>query len=316
MAVMVVLPTPPFAETTERIILLPNTKKKGLKRKGKVFLGTIFLNGLPPKEMMPKIPTGIESLDLALGGGIPAGSLILLVGESGAGKSEFTYTVTANINSMREDPSLLPSGFDVVLPEHVWYATFGRSEEGVLSDVRGKFSEDFYERFTKGTLFREFFTVPSRLTSFHEWIASVISNGGHIKLRREVFSSLARFLEREGPGMMVVFHTLTDLSLLFRKGEEMEFVSFLQSLREICREWNVTVLAILASGILSADVEALLVSNADGVFSFEIQGEELTRRTLFSCKRMRGATISPEPFELTVTPDGVELTRLRTLAGR
>ncbi len=265
---------------------------------------------------MPRIPTGIESLDLALGGGIPSGSLVLLVGESGGGKSEFTYTVTANINSMREDPSLLPPGFDLVLPEHVWYATFSRSEEGVLSDVRGKFNEDFYERFTRGTLFREFLTVPSRLTSFHEWVASVISDGGHVKLRREVFTALARFLEREGPGMMVVFHTLTDLSMLFRKGEEMEFVSFLQSLREICREWNVTVFAILASGIFSPDVEALLISNADGVFSFEVQGGELARRTMFSCKRMRGTTISPEPFELTVTPDGVELTRLRTLAGR
>jgi KaiC/GvpD/RAD55 family RecA-like ATPase len=104
--------------------------------------------------------------------------------------------------------------------------------------------------------------------------------------------------------------------MLFRKGEEMEFVSFLQSLREICREWNVTVFAILASGIFSGDVEALLISNADGVFSFEVQGGELARRTMFSCKRMRGTTVSPEPFELTVTPDGVELTRLRTLAGR
>jgi KaiC/GvpD/RAD55 family RecA-like ATPase len=266
--------------------------------------------------MMPRIPTGIESLDLALSGGIPSGSLVLLVGESGAGKSEFCYTVTANVNSMREDPSLLPAGFDLVLPERIWYATFSRSEEGVLSDVRGKFSEDFYERFTRGTFFREFLTVPSRLTSFQEWVAGVISDGGHIKLRREVFSALARFLEREGPGTMVVFHTLTDFSMLFRKGEEMEFVSFLQSLREICREWNVTVFAILASGIFSGDVEALLISNADGVFSFEVQGGELAKRTMFSCKRMRGTTVSPEPFELTVTPDGVELTRLRTLAGR
>ncbi len=265
---------------------------------------------------MPKIPTGIEGLDLALGGGVPSGSLILLLGESGAGKSEFVYTVTANCNSMKEDPSLLPEGFDLVLPDNIWYATFARSQEGVLQDVRGKFSEDFSERFTRGTLFREFLTIPARLSSFSEWVSDLVSDGGHVKLRRDIFSTLARFLEREGPNSLVIFLTLTDIAMLFKRGEEMEFVSFLQSLREICRGWNATVFAILATGIFGKDVEALLISNADGVFLFETQGGEVARRNMFSCKKMRGTNITPEPFELTIGPDGVELTRVRTLAGR
>ena len=38
-----------------------------------------------------KMPTGIESLDPILDGGVPRGSVILLTGDLGAGNNEFVY---------------------------------------------------------------------------------------------------------------------------------------------------------------------------------------------------------------------------------
>ena len=43
-----------------------------------------------------RMPTGIASLDPILDGGIPPGSMILLLGEIGAGNYEFAYSSTVN----------------------------------------------------------------------------------------------------------------------------------------------------------------------------------------------------------------------------
>jgi len=51
---------------------------------------------------MPKIPmyaTGIEPLDEALGGGIEIGSLVLIGGESGTGKSYLTMEILCNVST-------------------------------------------------------------------------------------------------------------------------------------------------------------------------------------------------------------------------
>jgi KaiC/GvpD/RAD55 family RecA-like ATPase len=39
-----------------------------------------------------RIPTGIESLDNIIEGGLPSGSIVLLLGELGAGDFEFAIT--------------------------------------------------------------------------------------------------------------------------------------------------------------------------------------------------------------------------------
>jgi len=41
---------------------------------------------------LSRIPTGIDSLDYILQGGLPAGSLVLLLGDLGAGDFEFAIT--------------------------------------------------------------------------------------------------------------------------------------------------------------------------------------------------------------------------------
>ena len=43
-----------------------------------------------------RMPTGIASLDPILDGGIPPGTMILLLGEIGAGNYEFAYSSTVN----------------------------------------------------------------------------------------------------------------------------------------------------------------------------------------------------------------------------
>ena len=44
-----------------------------------------------------KVPTGIADLDSIVGGGFPEGSLVLLLGDIGAGTQEYVYTAASKI---------------------------------------------------------------------------------------------------------------------------------------------------------------------------------------------------------------------------
>ena len=51
---------------------------------------------LMPQAVKQRMPTGISSLDPILEGGVPPGSVILLLGDLGAGNSEFVYSSVVN----------------------------------------------------------------------------------------------------------------------------------------------------------------------------------------------------------------------------
>ena len=77
------------------------------------------------------MPTGIESLDPILDGGVPWGSVILLIGDIGAGNYEFVYSSLVNILKVRKgDP---PEGS--IVPKEVRYVSFTRLKEDVKQEI-------------------------------------------------------------------------------------------------------------------------------------------------------------------------------------
>ncbi len=78
-----------------------------------------------------KMPTGIESLDPILDGGVPQGSVILLIGDLGAGNYEFTYSSLVNILNTRKGST--PEG--VIVPKEVRYISFTRLKEDVKQEI-------------------------------------------------------------------------------------------------------------------------------------------------------------------------------------
>ena len=63
-------------------------------------------HGMERMEAAPlRMPTGIGSFDPVMEGGVPPGSVMLLLGDIGAGSFEFVYTSIINLATLkRRDP--------------------------------------------------------------------------------------------------------------------------------------------------------------------------------------------------------------------
>jgi len=59
---------------------------------------------IPTTRETKRMPTGISSLDPILDGGIPPGTMTLLLGEIGAGHNEFVYSSTVSSLSCMVKP--------------------------------------------------------------------------------------------------------------------------------------------------------------------------------------------------------------------
>jgi hypothetical protein len=82
-----------------------------------------------------KMPTGIASLDPVLEGGVPPGSVILLLGDLGAGSYEFTYSSVVNILALMKGG--LPE--NLVAPQEIRYITFTRIKDDVRQEILNSF---------------------------------------------------------------------------------------------------------------------------------------------------------------------------------
>jgi KaiC/GvpD/RAD55 family RecA-like ATPase len=230
------------------------------------------LEGAPPR-----VPTGVPDFDY-LTGGIPAGSLVLLQGEAGAGHQEFALTSAVHLMLHYDDPELhrfyLGSARGpFVYPQGVSYISTSRSREQVLDEVRGAFTGFYPEVLVRHlsfydlspTYFRDT-VVPSTWASLPGPILSEsrppLNGGSDGPLR-----ALADALEASGPSNLLVVDSLTDL--LVRQGiDANDVVTMLKGLRRRAKSWGGVVYLLLSQGVTSPAVEHAVADSVDGVLEF------------------------------------------------
>ncbi|HMK46163.1 MAG TPA: ATPase domain-containing protein, partial [Methanocella sp.] len=159
-----------------------------------------------------KIPTGISSFDPMIKGGFPAGALVLLLGEVGAGSQEFTYTSVLMLSQMKADGIQLKHGLK--LPERVVYISFTKSRENVfnsLATYRIANQADIRRSMTfidlSGTYFAKSH-VPLHWTTDD---AVTLKNMGMPQKTKSLIETLIETLEAHAPGNLVIIDSLTDL---------------------------------------------------------------------------------------------------------
>jgi archaellum biogenesis ATPase FlaH len=300
--------------------------------------------GIP--EDLKIMPTGMSSLDGPIGGGFPSGSLVLLVGEIGSGYNEFAMTSSVMLAATKAGKLTKPPGENIVLPGEIWWVTFTRKQEDLMSEMAPSFDGDLYDLFNKQSNFKDlseaFFATSSVPL---EWVSkkqvNEVNNGEMLatvgKMLAGVYNladrqtskpkgllnSLAEFLTKKGPNNVVILNTLTDLAMLYSESENdwYEFMIFLRGLQRATKEWGGIIYASLDANLLEKHMEQEIAACVDGVLNFEwVQaGPSERRRTLYIKKFRRlpsSAMGASMRFNVNLTSNvGLQVTKTELIEG-
>jgi KaiC/GvpD/RAD55 family RecA-like ATPase len=222
-----------------------------------------------------RIPTGVADFDSIIQGGLPAGSVVLLLGDVGGGGHEFALTSAAKIGIVKEFPDtrsfmLGDAGKNGVLPDKMCYITFSRSRNDILQDVKLSFNKDFYESLKTNLLFKDFSkdyfmhtVVPT------SWLDSEETQGIFSDKKKDgLLESLVDFLDVNAPKSMVIMDSLTDLVV----SETIPFqdvVALLKGIQRMAKKWGSVFYLVLTDEILDRKRQQMIIDSVDGVLKFE-----------------------------------------------
>jgi KaiC/GvpD/RAD55 family RecA-like ATPase len=252
-----------------------------------------------------RMPTGVKSLDPVLGGGVPAGSVILLLGDLGAGSHEFVFS--SLVNSLRAGDRSTPEGSSA--PAEVRYITFTRMKEDVKQEIKRSLeSEDIgtlADRIVFDDLSEQYFDgsmVPD------EWYCK-----GDMKTRLQ---------KRAGhENSLVVLDSVTDIAtqcntpLLWNN-----LTGFLRGLQRVAKQQKITQYLLLSRGILDLSRERELAEIADAVILFKWEESSGARRQrVMYFEKFRGVMPQLEERDLVKfairisTGSGFEVSNIRVV---
>ena len=228
-------------------------------------------------NVAPRVPTGVPDFDY-LTGGMPAGSVVLLLGEAGAGHQEFALTSAVHLMFRYDQPSLhqfyLGSAKGpFVYPEGVAFVSISRSKEQVIGEVRESFHDFYPEVLLRHLIFHDLSPTYFRDSVVPATWAALPGPllGGSSSTATETpdgpVRALASSLEACGKGNVVIVDSLTDL--LVRGGiETNDVLTLLKGLRRRAKSWNGIVYLLLSEGVAPRPVEQAVIDSVDGVLHF------------------------------------------------
>lgn len=224
-----------------------------------------------------RIPTGVADFDSIIQGGLPVGSVVLLLGDVGGGGHEFALTSVAKIGIVKEFPEtrafmLGDAGKEGMLPERMCYVTFSRSKWDILRDVKMSFNKDFFESLKSTLLFKDFSkdyfshtVVPTSWLGPDQQNPFQPSeeNNGH-----NLLESLVDFLDQNAQRSIIILDSLTDL-VVSETVNFQDVVALLKGIQRMAKTWGCVVYLILTDEILDRKRQQMIIDSVDGVFKFE-----------------------------------------------
>lgn len=232
-----------------------------------------------------RIPTGVSDFDTIVKGGLPSGSLVLLLGDVGAGQREYVYTSASKIAIVTENPRLKKfylgsSAEDGLLPERICYVSFTRSKQDILNEVALSFNPQFVEAMKRLTIFRDFSgdyfkrtVVPPSWTSREEDNPFGGQSGN-------LLEKLVTYLDDNAKDSVVIVDSITDLVESDEVSDD-DLIATMKGLQRAAKTWNGIVYLLLTQGIMENRYQQMLMDSVDGVLNFQ------WRNYLNSSKRQR-----------------------------
>ncbi|MFB6137359.1 MAG: RAD55 family ATPase [Halobacteriaceae archaeon] len=278
---------------------------------------------------MDRIPFGVSQLDELVGGGAPAGSVVLLAGEAGAGAREFGFT-SAMLGGLAEtDPDAFRLHYGdlaeaAALPPEIHYVSMTAATADLRAEMSLAFEDDLVEAGLGGVTFCDLSAEYFQLSPVpREWYAGsrgTISELADGEQRRDVIESLADYFDEHAEGSLLVVDSLTDLVSVAggRLHEWRDVVYLLKGLRKASRRWGGLVLIHVAREAIPDQRMGDLMTSVDGTMLFEWTGEGSERKRSLVVKEFRGVLSQLEDedivrFETEIREGGFDITNVRKL---
>lgn len=229
---------------------------------------------MPPLRLMP---TGISSLDPVIEGGVPPGSVVLLLAEIGAGSIEFVYTSILNLSLRAKEPGPQQG----VTPAEIRYVTLTKKKEDIIQEITLSFHPDMLrgmEQIVFEDLSEEYFDA--RMVPL-EWYSrgDLIERMQRKRQRGNLLADIAAHIRTGNDGSLIVIDSLTDIAAQYAGTPNWsELTAFLRGLQRVSKEWNSTLYILLTHGILGLSQEREIADSVDAVMLFRWEETAGSRR--------------------------------------
>ncbi|MFB6224286.1 MAG: RAD55 family ATPase [Haloarcula sp.] len=277
---------------------------------------------------MERIPFGVRQLDSIINGGAPAGSVVLLSGEAGAGSREFMHT-SALINGLqkideeRHDLYYGDLSADAVAPDEVHYISLTTSESQLVREMQLAMDDDVVQ---KGSEAIQFHDLSERY--FHispvprDWYAAESSSITDLRARHEredLLGTLGMTLSEIAEGNLVVIDSLSDL--VSAMGEEIgwsDISSLVIGLQKAAHEWGGLILLHIDPDTLSETRHGQLVDASHGTMEFAWESSGSSRARTLVVRQFSGVLSQIEDedivqFETELGDAGFDISDVRKI---
>jgi len=240
---------------------------------------------------LERFPTGIETLDELVEGGIPRPSSIGIIGNVGAGKSLLCWQIMWNA---------LRQGFNVL-----FYLTEESKDEMKENLLRYGWDVDVYEKkgslkvvdvFSKGVeIARKDVLEPEKLMEKSFEFFEILKEG------RDYYFDAIR-----GGKLLAIFNSL---STVFLAMETKKALAFVQNLKMGTRVGRCVGIATLHTGIHDEKIENICKSTADGIIemrAIEKNGKLIRRMRIL---KMNRTDFYPEICTYTLGKEGLTFSK-------
>jgi KaiC/GvpD/RAD55 family RecA-like ATPase len=274
------------------------------------------------QQATQRMPTGITSLDPILDGGVPLGSVILLLGDIGAGNNEFVYSSIVNLLSVAPQPER-DTGAKFT-PPHIRYITFTRMNEDVRQEIAKSFPmqdlSHLREKLHFDDLSELYFdnsVVPDDWYSHGDIITRLqkrADKGG-------VLAQLATVLNTAEPNSLLIVDSVTDIATQCASSHLWHnLTGLLRGLQRMSKQRNLTIYLLLTRGILEAAQEQEIADIVDAVLLFRWEESSGARRQrVMYFEKFRGVMSHLEERDLVKfavrisTSGGFEVSNIRVV---
>lgn len=277
---------------------------------------------------MERIPFGIPQLDSIIGGGAPAGSVVLLSGEAGAGAREFMYTAGLLNRLIETDSDLFDLYYGALedgaeAPDEVHYVSFTSKRRQLRSEMGLVLDDDIVDSAAESIAYHDLSGEYFRLSPVpREWYAErtgSIVDLGKTEERRSVPEALGETLSEHASGNLVIIDSIGDL--IDRSNDDLGWNDIPVLLKGISRAshgWGGLVLVHVNSESLEDERLGQLADAVDGTLLFEWESGGSTRDRTLVVKHFRGVLSRIEAedivqFETEIGDSGFDISDVRKI---